>query len=221
MNGINKITDKILAEAKAAEAAALDDARRRAAEILAAAEDEADEIRDRIVERAAKEGENIISRAKSSASMTRRNTFLAARGALIDDVFEQAFAQVRALPAEEYRELLVKLLSDSLIQHLASIEEVRALDGDDVEEIARYEVVLNAVDRRSFGETLVADTRRALTGRVPAEEAAKLCLADDTAAISGGVVLRFGDVESNCSFETLFAQVRARREAEVSRILFG
>lgn len=221
MNGIDKITEKILSEAKAAEAAALADARRRAAEILSDAEREADEIRDRIEGRAAKEGENIISRAKSSASMTRRNTFLAARGALIDDVFAQAFAQIRALPAEEYRALLIKLLGDALLDQIAATEASRALDADAVEEIDRFEVVLNAVDRRAFGETLVDETRRALTGRIPAAEAAKLCLAADAAAISGGVILRCGAVESNCSFETIFAQCRARREAEVSRILFG
>ena len=36
-----------------------------------------------------------------------------------------------------------------------------------------------------------------------------------------GYYLRCGDVEINCSFETVFAQVRASREAEVCRILFG
>lgn len=80
MNGIEKITERIIAEAKAAEAAALADAKQKADGILAEGEREAEEIRDRIVDRAAREGESIISRAKSTAAMTRRNTDLAVPG---------------------------------------------------------------------------------------------------------------------------------------------
>lgn len=220
MNGIDKIKEKILSEAKTAEAAALADAKKKAEEILAAGEREAEEIRERIGDRAAREGENIISRAKSAAAMTRRSTELAVRGRLIDEVFEEAFAQIRALPAEEYRALLVKLLSRALIEQLACEAESRALHGDEVAVVEAYEVVLNEVDRRTIGEELVAETRRALTGRVAPAELAKLRLSGKSARISGGAILRYGDIESNCSFEAVFAQTREEREAEVGHMLF-
>lgn len=221
MNGIEKITEKILAEAKAAEAAALAEAKQRADGILAEGEQEADEIRDRIADRAAREGESIISRAKSTAAMTRRNTELAVRGELIDEAFAQAFSQISALPTEEYQALLSRLLGDALVEQLRSAAESRALHGDEVEEVAVYEVLLNPADRRTLGQSLIDETRRSLTGRVDPAELAKLTLSGETVKISGGVILRYGDVESNCSLETIFAQVRADREAEVGRILFA
>ena len=221
MNGIEKITEKILAEAKAAEAAARAEAKPRADGILAEGEQEADEIRDRIADRAAREGESIISRAKSTAAMTRRNTELAVRGELIDEAFAQAFSQISALPTEESQALLSRLLGDALVEQLRSAAESRALHGDEVEEVAVYEVLLNPADRRTLGQSLIDETRRSLTGRVDPAELAKLTLRGETVKISGGVILRYGDVESNCSLETIFAQVRADREAEVGRILFA
>ncbi len=220
MKGIEKITEKIIAEAKAAEAAALADAHTRADAILAEAEREAEEIRERIAERAEREGESIISRAKSTASLARRNADLAARGELIDEAFAQAYAQVRALPDEEYRDFLRKHLITALLEHRMVTEESRARGEEDIVETEAYEVVLNASDTRSLGQSLVDEVRRALIGRLPDGELAKLKLSDKPANIMGGVILRCGDVESNSSFETLFAQAREAYEAEVARILF-
>lgn len=220
MNGIKKITEKILAEAKAAEQAALEQAAERADAILAEGEEKAELIRERIADRAAQEGENIVSRAKSAAAMNRRNIELETRGDLIDETFAQAFAQIEALPTEEYRALLCRMICDALLAHLRTAEESRALHGDEVEEASAYAVVLNDADHYSLGQALVEDARRALSGRISTSDLRKLVLAPDTVKMRGGVILRCGDVETNCSFETIFAQTRAAREAEVCRILF-
>ncbi len=220
MKGIEKITEKIIAEAKAAEASALADAHVRADAIVAEGEREADEVRDRVADRAEREGESIISRAKSAASLARRNADLAVRGELIDETFARAFAQIRTLPDEEYRDLLRRHLIAALMERKMVLDESRARGDEDIEEAPVYEVVLNDRDSRAFGQALVDEVRRSLRGRLPDEELAKLTLAEKTAKISGGVILRCGYVESNCSLETLFAQARETYEAEVTRILF-
>ena len=213
MNGIDKITEKILAEAKAAERAALEKAAERADEILQAGEEEAELIRERIEDRAAREGEAIVTRAKSTAAMVRRNADLAVRGALIDEVFEKAFAEIAALPVEEYRALLCKMVCEAMLEQQRTAAESRALHGDEVETVEAYE--------RTLGDALLRDVRDALRGKVDAAVLERLVLSDTPARISGGVLLRYGDVETNCSFEAVFAQARAVREAEVSRILFA
>lgn len=221
MNGIDKITEKILAEAKAAERAALEKAAERADEILQAGEEEAELIRERIEDRAAREGEAIVTRAKSTAAMARRNADLAVRGALIDEVFEKAFAEIAALPVEEYRALLCKMVCDAMLEQQRTAAESRALHGDEVETVEAYEIRLKDSDRRALGDALLRDVRDALRGKVDAAVLERLVLSDAPARISGGVLLRYGDVETNCSFEAVFAQARAVREAEVSRILFA
>lgn len=221
MNGIEKITRKILEEAKAAEKTALEAAAERAEAILAEGEEKAEAVRDRIEEKAAREGESIISRVKSTAAMNRRNIDLAVRGELIDEAFAQAYAQIEELPKEEYCALLCRMLGDALLDYLRTAEESRALHGDEVETAECYAVVLNDADHYSIGQTLVADCRRALQGKCDAAELNKLALSPATAKMRGGLILRCGDMEINCSFETVFAQARAAREAEVCRILFG
>ncbi len=221
MNGIKKITDKILAEAKAAETAALEQAAEKAAAILAEGEEQAEAVRERIEEKAAREGESIVSRAKSTAAMNRRSIDLAVRGELIDETFAQAFAQIEALPTEEYRAMLCRMLCDAMLEQQASAAESRALHGDEVETVEAYEVILNDADHYAIGQALVDETRRALQGRCDPLEVRKLVLSPGTAKMRGGVILRYGDVETNCSLEAIFAQTRAAREAEVCRILFG
>ena len=46
-------------------------------------------------------------------------------------------------------------------------------------------------------------------------------LASDIAPIDGGIILRCGPVETNCSLAMLMAENRRETEAKVSRILFG
>lgn len=220
MNGIEKITEKILAEARAAEKAALEQAAEKAANILAEGEEKAEAIRERIEEKAAREGESIVSRAKSAAAMNRRSIDLEVRGELIDEAFNQAFAQIEALPTEEYRAMLSRMLCDAMLECRRTAEESRALHGDEVETVDVYAVVLNDADHYSIGQSLVDETRHALQGRIAPSEVRKLVLAKGTAKIRGGVILRCGDVEINCSLEAVFAQARAAREAEVCRILF-
>ena len=221
MNGVDKITEKILSEAREAEKAALAHAQKRAEEILAVAEAEADAIRNRIADAAAREGEEIVSRAKAAASMHRRRAELALRAELIDEVFDEAFAAISALPREEYRQLLCQLLCDALSDHLESLAQSVSLHGDEVEMPAFYEIQLNADDHRAIGKALLADARRALKGRAARSELDKLTLSAQTVPISGGLILQCGDVCCNCSLETLFARARVEHEADVANLLFG
>ena len=48
----------------------------------------------------------------------------------------------------------------------------------------------------------------------------KLVLSNDTADIEGGLLLRYGDVEINCSISMLIDSIRSSVEAKVYRALF-
>ena len=80
---------------------------------------------------------------------------------------------------------------------------------------------MNPRDRDSYGEKLLTAYRAGYGARVSPAALAKLCLAPDTAPIDGGIILRCGPVETNCSLSMLMAANRRETEARVSRILFG
>lgn len=219
MTGLDKIKERILADAKEDARRILETAQadcRQMAEKYAA---EADETRERIAARAEREGERVIASARSDAAMARRNILLHTRAALVDEAFERAREQLLDNSGNKYRELLTALLVGALAD-IAASEDASAALGDEVPECAAYEALFNAEDRTRHGAAVVDAARRTATRRVGAARAAKLCLSADTAPIDGGVVLRCGDVETNCSLSMLLAQLRTELEPKVEAVLF-
>lgn len=49
----------------------------------------------------------------------------------------------------------------------------------------------------------------------------RLTLSGETRSIQGGLVLSDGDVEVNCTFETLVRLQRGELDREISKLLFG
>ena len=181
----------------------------------------ADGIREELTDRAEREANDMITRAKSSAAMQKRNLILQTKGELMDAVFDKTLAQMKALGVEQYTALVVGLLSAAMLEQAEAEEVSRELYGEEDSVIpAAYEILMNARDRERCGEAVVAGIRKKLMGKLPAEKLEKLCLSEQTVLIDGGAVLRYGDVESNCSFALLFAQLRTELESQVSRALF-
>ena len=220
MTGLEKVTGKIIADAEA-------DAR----EILAKADDECAAIRERHGEALEAELEKLretndrvcqalIVRARSSAAMAQRNAILEARAAILNEAYAAAEKQVRSMNGEQYQDLLQKMLRSALKRQLEGEEESMRLYGEDISPAA-YEVVLSSRDRNTYGEKLMTAFRSGLGSKLPATVHAKLRLAPDTANIDGGLILRAGPVETNCSLAMLMAENRRETEAKVNRILFG
>ncbi len=220
MTGLEKVTGKIIADADA-------DAR----EILAKADDECAAIRERhgetleaelekLRETNDRECQALIVRARSSAAMAQRNAILEARAAILNEAYAAAEKQVRSMNGEQYLDLLQKMLRSALKRQLEGEEESMRLYGEDISPAA-YEVVLSSRDRNTYGEKLMTAFRSGLGSKLPATVHAKLRLAPDTANIDGGLILRAGPVETNCSLAMLMAENRRETEAKVNRILFG
>ena len=220
MTGLEKVTGKILADAEA-------DAR----EILERAEAECAAIREKYAtdtaaelealrEQSDRECQALIVRARSSAAMAKRNAILEARAALMDEAYAAAEKQVRSMGGEQYLELLQKMLRSALKRQLEGEAESLRLYGEDISPDV-YEVVLNSRDRGSYGDKLMTAFRAGFGAKFPSAALAKLRLAPDTAPIDGGMILRCGPVETNCSLAMLMAENRRETEAKVSRILFG
>ena len=127
---------------------------------------------------------------------------------------------IRNMSGEQYLELLHKMLRSAMKNQLEGEAESLRLYGEDISPDA-YEVILNTRDRETYGEKLLAAYRTGYGARLSPAILAKLCLASDTAPIDGGIILRCGAVETNCSLAMLLAANRRETEAKVSRILFG
>ncbi len=221
-NGLNKITDRILAQAKEEADRILAEAEADCEKIRADYAKQAEEIRQTLSAEAERKSEDAIARAKSASAMQKRNIIGQKRSDLIDGVFADAFEWVKKLSREKYTELLVGLLSAAVLEAVSAEQKNRELFGEEDEEpVAAYEIVLNKNDRENCGKAVLDGLRKKLNGKVDAATLNKLQLASGTVNIAGGVILRMGDIESNCSLEMIFSQLRRDLEAEVSRALFS
>lgn len=220
MTGLEKVTGKIIADAEADARVILDRAEAECAAVkekyAAATEAELEKLR----EENDRECQSLIIRARSSAAMAKRNALLEARAALLDEAYAMAERQIKNMNPEQYLDLLQKMLRSALKNQLAGEEESMRLYSEDISP-AVYEVILNSRDRDTYGETLLPAFKTGYGARLPETAHAKLRMAAETAPIDGGLVLRCGPVETNCSLAMLMAENRRETEARVSRILFG
>lgn len=221
MTGFSKITDKILDEAK-----------RDAAEILANADKQCETINEEYSNQAKnikiesdtnarKEAAQIISRAKSAEKNIRRNTIAKSQGEMIDRAFAVAKDELCGLPDAQRLDFLTRVLISALSSELEAEKTREAIYGlEEDEGERRYEIMLNAKDRERLGEDLVKDFRRKIVGKGFGDMPSRVSLCKETVDIDGGLVIRVGSVEINCSVQTVIEQLRPKLEAQVSKILF-
>ncbi len=222
MIGLEKVIGKILADAEADARAVLAAADEDCAAITARYKAETKAERDGVREASDRECQAIILRAKSSAGMAKRDAILEARAAILDEAYATAEKEVREMNGDAYLGLLSKMLRTSLRDRLEAEADSLHLYGEDIAPSA-YEILLSDRDRRAYGLRLLRVFRTGLGSKFPAEVLDKLTLAPEGEGegIDGGLILRCGAVETNCTLSMLLAQNRRQTEARVNQILFG
>ncbi len=220
MTGLKKITSRILADAQAQAQEILDEATEKSIAVRAQNLADAKAAQDRLIAQAEKEGEALVVRAKSSAAMTRRNIELSAKSEMIDRAFERAMQEIYEMDRTEYAELLLSLLCKTLNAQRESERESMRLYNECIAP-DYYELMLNARDSGDVATHIMSGVRTAAaTGRIPADMSVKVRLCPTPIEIDGGLVLRCGDIETNCSFSMMVAALRAALEPRIQQILY-
>ena len=228
MNGIEKITARIETDMKAEVEAILQDAQTRAAAIRAEYEAKAKAETAAAAEAGRQAAARQLERLESAAKMDAKKELLAAKQTCLDEAFAAASKKLLFLPEGEYVELLARLA-------------VKAA------KTGREELIFNARDRERVGAKVVAKANSMLAAaaapELPAEMTkgkvggiiakvvsganalvqgtAMLTLSDESREIDGGLLLRDGNVEVNCAFETQLRVLRGNMAAEIAAILFA
>ena len=195
MNGIEKITARIETDAKSEIAEILREGEAKAAQIRASYQTQAD-LAAKAADAAGKEAtQRQAERLESAAQMEAKQMLLAAKQSCLDEAFETARQKLLSLPDGQYSDLLAKIAAKA-------------------SRSGREEIVLSAKDHKRVGAKVVEKANFILGN-------GKLTLAGDTREMDGGLVLRDGQVEVNCAFETQLRVLREGMTAEVAAILFA
>ena len=198
MNGINKITDRIAAEAEAEASAVLAQAEEAAAAVRADFAARAKELEESLLRQGTEEIEQKVQRADRASRLESKKDILSLKQELVTQAYRRAMEKILALPEADYIAFLAREAGNA------------ALTG-------KEEILLNQADPDRVGEKVAAAANALAAKRgLPGE----LKLSDKTRPINGGVVLRQGDIEVNCTLDSLLELSRGSLDAEVARILF-
>ena len=199
MSGTEKLTGKILEEARRQAQKDIEQAKKEAADMLKSARDEAEHKRKSILEKALREAEEKKRRLIANAELDARKQRLKAKQDMLEEAFKKAVEKLNSMPVEKYREMLVEMVADS------------AKKGDE-------EIILSERDKKRLGNDFADVVNERLKS---AGLEGKLILSGETRNIDGGFILRSGNVEANNSFEAIIRIKRDELEADVAKALFG
>ena len=205
MDGLEKITARISADADAEIQAIRDKAQAQAEELLAQARAQAEKEKGELLARGRRSAEERKARLISAAQMEGRKMSLAAKQEVLDEAFRQASStgreQLIFSPKDRTRigKAVVMAANDALVKQVAP-ELPDAITDSKVG--AFLGKVVNSAAAQITGTGL-------------------LTLSEETRPIRGGFILVDGPVEVNCSFETLFRLQREKLEKQAAEILFG
>ena len=219
VNGLQRITDQILGDARARADEILDQARQESERIASEYAKEADALRRKLSLLAEGEAKTFIEKTKTSAAAQKSELLLTQKSRLVDEVFRGALEEVLSLDTSKYAELVAGLAASAIYDFYRSEAENRALYGEEEEERYAFEIVLNKKDRDTCGEAVLSSVRRKLVGKV-SDALDGMSISKQTRKIKGGAVVCYGPVECNCSLEMIFAQLRRELEGEVCEVLF-
>ena len=193
MNGLEKIVARMEADTQAACDALAASAAESAAAILRDCQAQADAAAQDSAQRAAAQAAEHLEHLNGSSQMACRQRVLAAKQQLIDEAFARTAQALTALPQAKYVDLLASLAAENG-------------SGDE-------ELLLSKTDRDAVGTAVV----EAANAKKPG---AAFRLSEETRDTGGGLVLRRGRVELNCSFTEKLRQLRQEESSAVAQLLF-
>ena len=136
MNGIETIIQRLNTDAKAETDALLDKARQDAAAVTARCQAQADKETADLAARNQRAAAEREERLVSAAQMEARKTILAAKQAVMEEVYAKALEKLRGLPQDRAVEVLASLLNEAAPQ-------------------GKGEVLFSAQDRETVGRAAV------------------------------------------------------------------
>lgn len=198
MNGIDKITAKLEAEAQTEVGKIEAETAAKCGEIKKEYDKKAQEEYMKRVQAGMKSCEDRVQRLGSAADMEAKKAILAFKQEMVSAAFARAMEKLAVMPRSEY------------VAFLAAQASKAAANGME-------ELIFSPKDQRSVGPDAAKAANALLKERgLPG----KLTVSEETRDIPGGVIVRQGGIEVNCAVDTLVQLYRNELASQVAEILF-
>lgn len=197
MTGLEKILKVIEDDATAHAEEIISQAQKESDEIVEAAKQEADKKFSEMTAKSDADAKAVLSRAESAAALQEKKKILDAKQQIISNVITKARASLAGLSDSEYIDIILKMVK----KYAHNKEGV---------------ILFSRADK----QRLPADISSKLSGALAGKPGAALVVSEAVAAIDGGFVLKYGNIEENCSFDALFSSAKEELSDQVNAILF-
>lgn len=195
MTGLDKIIEKIIAEAQQNCDNILQEASVEVKKIIADARVEAKKQSDKILLDAKKIADRRQAVSKSTAESITRNRYLEIRNAILNDIISAAYLEIEKFSDEEYFSMLKKLC----VKNALSGECEMLLSGYDIGRLPDdFEMSINSE---------IYEKGAVHISTVPAD-------------IENGFILNYGDIEINCTLKAVFDENMDSLKDMLSTALF-
>lgn len=198
MKGTEKIIAHIRADGDAEAKKIIDAASKQAEEKRAESFKAALSEYEKLMQAGNAECEDILSGSRRIAEMEAKKSVLSVKQEMISAAFDAAREEIVNMPRDKYTQFLARMAAEA------------AAGGME-------EIVLNARDKAEVGKSVCKAANELLSAK---GTPGKLTVSEDTADISGGVIVRFGGIETNCSIDALIRQRRSGLSTEVAAAMF-
>lgn len=198
MKGTEKIIAHIRADGDAEAKKIIDAASKQAEEKRAESFKAALSEYEKLMQAGNAECEDILSGSRRIAEMEAKKSVLSVKQEMISAAFDAAREEIVNMPRDKYTQFLARMAAEAAASGME-------------------EIVLNARDKAEVGKSVCKAANELLSAK---GTPGKLTMSEDTADISGGVIVRFGGIETNCSIDALIRQRRSGLSTEVAAALF-
>ena len=198
MNGIEKIARRIAADAATENSVVREASEQRCAQIRAQYDKQAIAEYNAIIQEGAKANEQHSFHIKRMAALEAQKSTLAMKQQMVSEAFDLAKREIISLPEQEYIEFLARQASEA------------AVTGEG-------EIILNTADRSRFGTEITRAANELLSKR---GVHGGLTLSENDRPMSGGLIIKQGAIEINCTVDTLLELSRNELASCVAEVLF-
>jgi len=199
MNGIEKITGKIIEEANIDAKKIIEEAKAEAEKVTSKYKEKSLLAADDIVEAGSKQAKAQESKYSSNAGLEARKTLLFTKQELITETFGKALSKLRSLPKDKYIDLLARLAASA------------AQTGEE-------EIIFSSEDKDKYGKEVIEQANKLLKAK---GQKGQLKISDKVRPILGGIIITSGDVEINCALDGLVRMEKDNLSTQVAQILFS
>lgn len=195
MSGIERITEKILEQARLQAENRVEYAREKAENQKEALGKRLQRAMEAEIERAGAEGESQADRIVADVMLEGRKKKLTVKQNAVAKAFDKALDGIVGMPADDYADFLCKMI-------------IPALDE------GGNELVFNEKDAEGVGQNVLEKLSSQAAGM-------KVDISKERLNAKGGVIVKNGDIQTNLTLESVIRMEKERLEPEVVQILFG